>query len=403
MLKTFSHFIVNVCLHERVSNKILNYIAIGLPFIAMSSCLNSYFTSVRKAYKTAITQVFELSIKIIVTVVLLTTSISRGVEAICISLILADVISEIASFSLIYIFYIIDRNKRKLPKINSFGNFKKIIKLAFPVGITSYVRSFLSTIKQFLIPLRLELSGLSCSLAISYYGTINGMALPILMFPNVFIGSFSGLLVPEFSSYLAKNNKTSIYFIANKIFYLTSMFSVLISSIFILFSNEISYFVYQNIEVGKWLKILAPLIFFMYMDNVIDGVLKGLNKQFWVMCANIIDLVSTILFIYFLLPILGITGYIITFFISELLNFTISFYQLYKVTNLKFDILNWIIKPLLSSAISMFLLQVLNIFNGLNIYQVIFKSFIFITFYFTILLIIMPKVFSSFYFSKNLK
>lgn len=169
----FSNFITNKCLHNMVSSKPLFYIAIGLPFIAMSSCINSYFTSVRKAYKNAITQVFEFIIKMVATVILLKINILKGVEYICIALILADVISEICSFTLIFILYIIDIKLRKLSDVRSFGQRINILKIAFPVAITSYIRSGLSTLKQLIIPTQLEKSGLSCNNALSKYGIIN--------------------------------------------------------------------------------------------------------------------------------------------------------------------------------------------------------------------------------------
>ena len=79
LILLFSGFITDKCLHNMVSSKVLFYIAIGLPFIAMSSCITSYFTSVRKAYKNAITQVFEFIIKIIETVILLKINILKVV------------------------------------------------------------------------------------------------------------------------------------------------------------------------------------------------------------------------------------------------------------------------------------------------------------------------------------
>ena len=66
--------------------------------------------------------IFELIFKIIVTIILLPNSISKGVESICISLILADVIAEIASFTIIYTCYLYE--KRKFFSSGSgYGNF----------------------------------------------------------------------------------------------------------------------------------------------------------------------------------------------------------------------------------------------------------------------------------------
>lgn len=384
----FSNLITDKCLHNMVSSKPLFYIAMGLPFIAMSSCINSYFSSVRKAYKNAITQIFEFVIKMVATVILLRINISRGVEYICIALILADVISEVCSFTLIFILYIFDIKFKKLNNVRSFGQRINILKIAFPVAVTSYIRSGLSTLKQLIIPTQLEKSGLSCSNALSKYGTINGMVMPVVIFPTVLINSYSMLLIPEFSTYVAQKNYKAINYISNKIFKFTCAFSICICSIFLFFSNELGLVIYNNIEIGYYFKIFAPLIFFMYMDNVIDCILKGLNKQFGVMCCNILDLSVTTCFIYFLLPVMGIAGYVVSIFISELLNFCVSLFQMIKYSKLKLNFLDWILIPMVCSLISYFFTSIFY-FNQVNlISNLIMNILIFLIFYIAVFFIV---------------
>jgi hypothetical protein len=384
----FSNLITDKCLHNMVSSKPLFYIAMGLPFIAMSSCINSYFSSVRKAYKNAITQIFEFVIKMVATVILLRINISRGVEYICIALILADVISEVCSFTLIFILYIFDIKFKKLNNVRSFGQRINILKIAFPVAVTSYIRSGLSTLKQLIIPTQLEKSGLSCSNALSKYGTINGMVMPVVIFPTVLISSYSMLLIPEFSTYVAQKNYKAINYISNKIFKFTCAFSICICSIFLFFSNELGLAIYNNIEIGYYFKIFAPLIFFMYMDNVIDCILKGLNKQFGVMCCNILDLSVTTCFIYFLLPVMGIAGYVVSIFISELLNFCVSLFQMIKYSKLKLNFLDWILIPMVCSLISYFFTSIFY-FNQVNlISNLIMNILIFLIFYIAVFFIV---------------
>ena len=384
----FSNLITDKCLHNMVSSKPLFYIAMGLPFIAMSSCINSYFSSVRKAYKNAITQIFEFVIKMVATVILLRINISRGVEYICIALILADVISEVCSFTLIFILYIFDIKFKKLNNVRSFGQRINILKIAFPVAVTSYIRSGLSTLKQLIIPTQLEKSGLSCSNALSKYGTINGMVMPVVIFPTVLINSYSMLLIPEFSTYVAQKNYKAINYISNKIFKFTCAFSICICSIFLFFSNELGLAIYNNIEIGYYFKIFAPLIFFMYMDNVIDCILKGLNKQFGVMCCNILDLSVTTCFIYFLLPVMGIAGYVVSIFISELLNFCVSLFQMIKYSKLKLNFLDWILIPMVCSLISYFFTSIFY-FNQVNlIFNLIMNILIFLFFYIAVFFIV---------------
>ncbi len=329
----FSNIISTNWLNNKVSPIPFYLIALGLPFIAVSSVINGYFSAVRKAYKSAISQVLELLVKIIISILLLKTFSLNSVETVCICLILADVISEIFSCTFICILYKIDKtflNKRT--KITGISYKRKILNITLPVSITSYIRSGLSTLKEFIVPNRLVLFGLPYTLALSEYGRLTGMAMPVIMFPIVFISSFSSLLIPEFSSLLAKGYKKRILDVSHKIFIIASIFSLFITIIFILFANNISFAIYQNLECARYIKILSPLILLMYLDNIIDNMLKGLNRQYKVMLCNIYDLIITISLLYFLLPIFGMDGFIICIYVSEIFNFIVSYLELRKAT-----------------------------------------------------------------------
>lgn len=331
----FSPIISQNWLQSAISSIPLYFIAIGLPFIAISSVVNGYFSAVRKAYKSAISQVFELLVKILATTLLLNFYANQTVESICICLILADVISEICSCLLLLTFYQADKLNYYKRAIANITFKRRIFKITLPVSITSYIRSGLSTLKQFMIPCRLVLFGFSYSMALSEYGKINGMTMSVLLFPNVFILSFSNLLIPEFASLMTNQYKKRILQVCQKVFLATSLFSIGISMIFFFFANEISLMIFQNLSCAKYIKILSPLILFMYPDNIVDSMLKGLNQQFGVMVCNILDLVLTITALYFLLPSFGLTGYLLAIMISELFNFCVSFFQLHRATGFK--------------------------------------------------------------------
>lgn len=322
--------ITTVWLKSTLSPIPLYLIAIGLPLISMASVLNGYFSAVRKGYKSAMTQVFELIIKILVSILFLNLCLEKNVEMICICLILADVISEFCSFVLLYLLYKLEKATYYSRAITSITFKKEILKITLPVSITSYIRSGLSMVKQFLIPNRLVLFGLPYTIALSEYGKINGMTMAILLFPNVFITSFSNLLIPEFSSLMIKQYQKRMKEICQKIFGITFLFSFGIAILFFLFADEISLIIFHNLDCSKYLRFLSPIILFMYPDSIIDSILKGLNKQFEVLICNILDLILTILLLYFLLPHLGINGYLLCILISEIFNFSISSFQLYR-------------------------------------------------------------------------
>ena len=102
-----------------------------------------------------------------------------------------------------------------------------------------------------------------------------------------------------------------------------------------MFSNEISMIIYKNTNSAGFIKILAPLIIIMYLDDIVDGMLKGIDEQVSVVRYNIIDTIVSIIFLYALLPLYGINGYITVIFISELLNGFLSANKLIQKTEFK--------------------------------------------------------------------
>ena len=373
--------------HNKVSHFLFYFIAISLPFISLSSALNGYFTALRKNGKNATSRIFEQTLKMLVTSYFLSLFMPCGIYYACISLVLGEMISEIGSFFFTFILYKFETRKHTVKQTENTSYLKQILSISLPVAITSYIRSGLSSLKQLLIPLRLEKSGLSCNEAISSYGLISGMTMPILMFPEVIISSFSSLVVPEYAYYDTKNARAKITYATEKIFRITFLFSICVLGIFLFYSKEISYAIYQNFNIANYLKILAPLIFFMYLDGIIDNILKGLNQQLDVMKCNILDLFSSVFLIYFLLPVSGLNGYIIIIYFSELLNFSISLYQLKKLTNFKIDFINWLIKPILGIVFSFLICKLLVPTIALNFSSIILQVVMFVCGYFVFLVI----------------
>ena len=60
-------------------------------------------------------------------------------------------------------------------------------------------------------------SGKNINEALSDYGKISGMAMPIIMFPSTFLIAVSGLLIPEFSRYYVKEDYKKIKYYTDKL------------------------------------------------------------------------------------------------------------------------------------------------------------------------------------------
>ena len=327
-------FIVKYCFESKVSTNIVYLICLALPLISISSAISGYFVAVRRVYKTVLGQFLEQISKIVAIIVLFKIYASNGtLENICYCLILGDVISEIISFTYLIVVYIFDINYHfPTLKANSTENFLfRICRILVPVALTSYIKSGLSTIKQLIIPSSLRKNGRNTEEALSDYGVISGMAMPIVMFPATFLIAIAGLLIPEFSRYYVKEDYIKIKKYSDTLIIGAFLFAFLLTIIFWTFGDSLGLFIYHNSDVGLYIKLFAPLIPFMYVDIIIDNILKGLDAQTNVMVINIIDLLVSTAFIFFFVPLWGIKGFIMSIFVSELLNFILSLRKLLKL------------------------------------------------------------------------
>lgn len=342
-----SNFITIHCLHNKVDQNIIYLIAIALPLISMSASISGYFMAIRKVNKTVVGNFIEQISKVISTCVILKYFCNiSSINSICFSLILGDVISEIISFIYFAFTYIFDlignkkigdfysnnvRSRLSNKKLNfKFKLNSKIFNILIPIALTTYIRSGISTLKQLIIPSSLERSGINCEKALSDYGIISAMAMPIVLFPSIFLGIFSNLLIPEFSRYYATKDYYKIKKYTHKLIMITLLFSCFISFIFWNFGQKIGLFIYNNAYVGNYIKVFSLIIPFMYVDIIIDSILKGIDEQVFVMKVNIIDLIISTFLIIFIVPILGIKGYVLSIFISEIFNLILSLRKLLK-------------------------------------------------------------------------
>ena len=332
-----SDFIISKCLHNKVDKSVIHLVCLALPLISMSSALSGYFAGVRRIYKNAIGQFIEHVAKVLVCAYLINIFLPKGITYSCFALILGDLISEIISFIYTYTVYLFDKQKYsnsvELVKHDNYSH--RILRISIPVAITSYIRSGLTTFKQIIIPSSLEKSGIDCSQSLSKYGIINGMALPVIMFPDILVKSFASLLIPEFARYNAKKDYKRIKQMAGLLLFLIGGCALLLTIILFIFSDILGIWLYKDSSIGFYIRILAPLATFIYVDTIVDSILRGLDAQIGVMIINILDLLISTSFIYFAVPKLGVIGYIISIYISEILNFAISTFQVIRIVYFK--------------------------------------------------------------------
>lgn len=332
ILAGFSGFIGSKWIGDVRSVPSLKVLSLSLPFVAMSAALNGYFTSVKKIVRYTVVQLAEQVFKIIITVFMLKSVLTHGLEASCTAIVFG--ISSAEFFSLIcsYTLYRLSVCKPKETE-NGREIWKRIFKIAIPDTVGSEMRSILMTVEHLLIPVGFRKSGSDPQAALATYGIIHGMSLPLVLYPSALLSSLSGLLVPEISALHISGNKPRINYMIARVLHLTLIFSIGTAGIMYFNAKRLSLAVYGNDSAFFYIQILSPLIPVMYCDMSVDGMLKGLDQQVSYMRYNVIDASVCVILVYLLVPILSVKGYVIVVFVSEIINFILSFRRLTKVSD----------------------------------------------------------------------
>lgn len=126
---------------------------------------------------------------------------------------------------------------------------------------------------------------------------------------------------------------------------------------FLFFGKETGQWLYGSDTAGFYLQLLAPLVILMYLDGVVDAILKGMDQQFSSFKYNVTDSSIRVILVAFLLPRFGLSAYICILFFSTIFNASLSIHRLLKVTELKINLLHDLILPLTGSATVAFLIK----------------------------------------------
>ncbi len=332
----------------------LKILAPSLPFMSVSSCMKGYFTARRRISVSSGSQIFEQIIRVAIVAVLLVKFAHLGVAAACAAIMIGDTISECLSCLYLWIGYLRDKYKLAI-KSEGEGEKKVLSKffgISLPISAGAILNSSLRTVENIIVPNNLTKFNGSREQSLSEFGAIKGMALPLIFFPSSLLSAFSTLLMPEITEANSLSQHKRMEKIINQSMHLCLALSILVSGIFTAFADELGRLIYGSSEVGFYIKVLSPLIPFMYIESIVDGILKGLGQQVSSLRYNIIDSCIRIGLIVLLLPFFGINGFLLVMIISNMLTSVLNIARMIKVTGIK---LNWgriLIKPCIGIVLS---------------------------------------------------
>ncbi len=344
-----SGFISSTWIGEKSCRKALETLAFSLPFISVSAVFGGYFTGVERVMRSVSVNILEQLSRIFVTVILL-SAFGGGIGDTCAALAAAAALGEAVSCAALTVLYLADI--RHIPARSQKAPYlRRLFGTAMPIAVSSYMRTGLNSLGHILIPKGLQRSGADFNSAFAAYGSIHGMAFPMLLFPSALLTALAELIIPRLTAAQSEGGQKGIDYMTTRVIKIGLTFSVCVSGLMYFFGEELGTAIYKSPEVGRYVRCFAPLVPVMYCDMVTDGCLKGLGQHMKAMVINIAEATLNVVLLYILIPRYAITGYGVSIYVCECFNFLLSFNRLLRVADVDVGLFD-LIRIIFASAVS---------------------------------------------------
>jgi len=363
LLFTFADTISKLIKNESALYSLIA-IAPALLFVCVSSAIRGYFQGHLKMLPTAISQMIEAVGKLVFGILFAKYALDSGYD---LSIVAAFAVLGLTLGTFLSSIYLI------IVKIFSKPNFKNInydsvtsekgkasllVKIAFPITVSSAVISVTRIIDMTLIMRRLQDIGYSVGVANEIYGVYTTVAVPIFSLVPSLLAPISMSLVPSLSGALEKSErKTDVVYKAIKI---TVFFAIPASLAIVLYSSPIISLLFYNIKgelsnASRLLSILGVSVVFSCLISTTNSILQSYRKVYKPILSMSIGAAVKIIsaYIFIGIPQINVLGAPISTLLCDLTVTVTNLYFVYRLGERSVGALSLYLKPLASSTISL--------------------------------------------------
>lgn len=348
----YADFIAEAVLGDPRTALSLHLISFCFPFMALGSCIRGWFFGMQNSLPPAASQVIEQITRMTVIFLIGGLLIPKGIEYACAAAVMGMAVGEIVSCIYIVTSFLACKKPRLSGRSRSASSACRLILVSvIPLTLNRLCSSLLSALQNILIPSRLMLFGMSKTAAISEFGRLSGMAMPLLMFPSSFLTAVSITIVPAVSESFAKKHTLTIRRTTEKSILFSAVTGFGAAALFISLPKEISCLVYGESSIESLLFMLGFICPFMYLNVMLTGILNGLGEQASIFLNSLAGSLICLAFVWFSIPAIGISGCILGSLISMVITSALNLSRLGKKAAVSVGIVSSVLKPLLCSLL----------------------------------------------------
>ncbi len=301
-------------------------ISYAIPFASVHSCICGYYLGLKQTKIPALSQLIEQVVRVGAVYIIYRTAWNHNGQINILSAVLGIVAGECASS--LFCVHFFSRSRGKITQKHSFRQlsslFRELLKLAVPLTSSRILLNILQSVESISIPLRLQQYGYTTSEALSNYGVLTGMALPCVLFPSAVTNSVSTMLLPTVAEIQATKDYSKLKEVIYKVFFSCFALGFVCCLGFLSLSSFIGNVLFHSELAGDYLKTLAWICPFLYLNSTLISVTNGLGRANVSFFINTIGLTVRIAGVLYFIPRIGMNGYLWGLLFSQFLTFLLS-------------------------------------------------------------------------------
>ena len=231
---------------------------------------------------------------------------------------------------------------------------RRVVSIALPVGLNALLGNLLGAANSALIPQKLVAGGVDRSSAVSQFGVVCGMTMPMLSLPIVFLGALNLVLVPRLSRAQALNRPAETRKLIAQAISAVSLLTLPCMAFMVVVGPDLGRAMFHQDGGGEF---LIPLAFVMAMScgtSVLASSLNGVGRQRTVAAISLTGGAVQLGFTLALVPLpgVGMAGYIAGSVVSTALELVLCLWQIVRSTGLKVQPFQWMAAPGLAALLA---------------------------------------------------
>lgn len=304
-------------------------IAVVIPFTSLSSICRSYFFGKEQMTPHVLSNLVEDVVRLILMLIGIPFFIEKGLEYAVCFIILSNVISELSSILVLFLFL----PKNIQIKKENLKPKKDYMKESLSIGIPNTTGRLIGSIGYFLEPILLTTTLLACHYPSRYitreYGILSGYVMPLLLLPSFFTMAISQALLPVVSREYTNKNYTYVKRKVKQAITYSLLIGIPITLFFVTLPNLPLKLIYNTEEGMAYMRFLAPVCLFQYIQAPLSSCLDAMGKSKDAMVATTLGVITrSVLLVILSFCKIGLWGLIIAITINVLV---VTFYSIKKV------------------------------------------------------------------------